>query len=50
MIKHPGTIQTGNETADGVLTVLLSTTILVGGVTGCFLDNIIPGEKWKILI
>lgn len=44
MIKHPGTIQTGNETADGVLTVLLSTTILVGGVTGCFLDNIIPGS------
>lgn len=28
---------------DSVFTVLLSTTILVGGVLGCLLDNIIPG-------
>lgn len=44
MINHSGVIQTGNEIADGVITVLLSTTILVGGVVGCVLDNIIPGE------
>lgn len=43
MINHSGVIQTGNEIADGVITVLLSTTILVGGVVGCVLDNIIPG-------
>lgn len=43
MIKHSDVIQTGNDTADGVITVLLSTTILVGGVLGCLLDNIIPG-------
>lgn len=43
MIKHSNVIQTGSETADGVITVLLSTTILVGGITGCLLDNIIPG-------
>ncbi|EFN83884.1 Solute carrier family 23 member 1 [Harpegnathos saltator] len=43
MIKHPDVIQTGNEVADSVITVLLSTTILVGGVLGCFLDNIVPG-------
>ncbi|XP_034182714.1 solute carrier family 23 member 2 isoform X2 [Osmia lignaria lignaria] len=43
MINHSNVIQTGNEIADGVLTVLLSTTILVGGVVGCLLDNIIPG-------
>ncbi|XP_076233301.1 solute carrier family 23 member 1 [Calliopsis andreniformis] len=43
MIKHSDVIQTGNEIADGVITVLLSTTILIGGVVGCLLDNIIPG-------
>ncbi|KOC70911.1 Solute carrier family 23 member 1, partial [Habropoda laboriosa] len=43
MINHTGVIQTGNDIVDGVITVLLSTTILVGGVVGCVLDNIIPG-------
>lgn len=43
MINHPGVIQTKNEIFDSVVTVLLSTTILVGGVVGCLLDNIIPG-------
>jgi len=28
---------------DSTLSVLLGTTILVGGVLGCFLDNVIPG-------
>lgn len=43
MQQHPGAINTGNETVDSTLTVLLGTTILVGGFLGCFLDNIIPG-------
>uniref|UniRef100_A0A182VXG1 Xanthine/uracil transporter n=1 Tax=Anopheles minimus TaxID=112268 RepID=A0A182VXG1_9DIPT len=41
--EHPGAIQTGNETVDSTLSVLLGTTILVGGVLGCTLDNLIPG-------
>ncbi|ETN66964.1 solute carrier family 23 member 2 [Anopheles darlingi] len=40
---HPGAIQTGNETVDSTLSVLLGTTILVGGALGCLLDNLIPG-------
>ncbi|XP_024879183.1 solute carrier family 23 member 1-like isoform X1 [Temnothorax curvispinosus] len=44
LIKHQGTIQTGNAVVDSVFTVLLSTTILVGGLLGCLLDNIIPGN------
>uniref|UniRef100_A0A0A1WXM8 Solute carrier family 23 member 2 n=1 Tax=Zeugodacus cucurbitae TaxID=28588 RepID=A0A0A1WXM8_ZEUCU len=43
MQEHPGAINTGNETVDSTLSVLLGTTILVGGLLGCFLDNIIPG-------
>ncbi|XP_008557159.1 solute carrier family 23 member 1 isoform X2 [Microplitis demolitor] len=43
MIQHSDVIKTGNDIADGVITVLLSTTILVGGFIGCFFDNIIPG-------
>uniref|UniRef100_A0A182KF56 Xanthine/uracil transporter n=1 Tax=Anopheles christyi TaxID=43041 RepID=A0A182KF56_9DIPT len=41
--EHPGAIRTGNETVDSTLSVLLGTTILVGGVLGCVLDNLIPG-------
>lgn len=44
MEAHPHSIQTGNEVVDGILTVLLSTSILVGGVIGCVLDNLIPGS------
>lgn len=43
MIAHSDVIKTGNEIVDSVITVLLSTTILVGGSLGCFLDNLIPG-------
>lgn len=50
MIKNPSVINTGNEVADGVLTVLLSTTILVGGVIGCLLDNLIPGNNIDFLV
>ncbi|XP_025197974.1 solute carrier family 23 member 2 isoform X2 [Melanaphis sacchari] len=43
IIAHPNAIQTGNEILDSVLTVICSTSILVGGLIGCFLDNTIPG-------
>uniref|UniRef100_A0A0K8S4G3 Solute carrier family 23 member 2 n=3 Tax=Lygus hesperus TaxID=30085 RepID=A0A0K8S4G3_LYGHE len=43
METNPNVIQTGSEVADSVITVLLSTSILVGGFLGCFLDNVIPG-------
>lgn len=45
MQKHPGVINTGMETLDGTLSVLLGTTILVGGALGCLLDNLIPGTR-----
>ncbi|XP_053607315.1 solute carrier family 23 member 2 isoform X1 [Plodia interpunctella] len=43
MAVHSGVIDTGLEAVDAVLQVLLSTSILVGGVVGCLLDNLIPG-------
>ncbi|XP_046676697.1 solute carrier family 23 member 1 isoform X2 [Homalodisca vitripennis] len=43
MVAHPDAIQTGSQILDSVLTVLLSTSILVGGLLGCLLDNTIPG-------
>ncbi|XP_021193846.3 solute carrier family 23 member 2 isoform X2 [Helicoverpa armigera] len=43
MSAHSGVIQTGAEALDAVLQVLLSTSILVGGIVGCLLDNLIPG-------
>ncbi|XP_022167516.1 solute carrier family 23 member 2 isoform X1 [Myzus persicae] len=43
LIANPNAIQTGNEILDSVLTVICSTSILVGGLIGCFLDNTIPG-------
>lgn len=43
MVSHPHVIQTGSEIADSIITVLLSTSILVGGVIGCLCDNLIPG-------
>ncbi|XP_063362401.1 solute carrier family 23 member 2 [Cydia amplana] len=45
MAAHSGVIQTGVEALDAVLQVLLSTSILVGGVLGCLLDNLIPGTE-----
>lgn len=45
MAAHSGVIQTGAEALDAVLQVLLSTSILVGGVIGCLLDNLIPGKR-----
>lgn len=47
-------IKTGNETFDQILTVLLQTSMLVGGFLGFILDNTIPGTpeergllEWK---
>ncbi|CAB3260656.1 unnamed protein product [Arctia plantaginis] len=40
---NAGVIHTGVDALDAVLQVLLSTSILVGGIIGCFLDNLIPG-------
>ncbi|GIX85054.1 hypothetical protein CEXT_789231 [Caerostris extrusa] len=51
---NPGAIQTGNEIADQIITILLSTNMLVGGFIGFLLDNSIPGTdeergilKWR---
>ncbi|XP_069697558.1 solute carrier family 23 member 2-like isoform X2 [Periplaneta americana] len=43
MIQNPHVIHTGSDIADSIITVLLSTSILVGGVLGCLCDNLIPG-------
>ncbi|ELT95871.1 hypothetical protein CAPTEDRAFT_174658 [Capitella teleta] len=42
---NPGAIDTGSEIADNIITVLLSTSMFVGGITGFFLDNTIPGTR-----
>lgn len=41
--KHSDAIDVGNDVINGTLTVLLSTSILVGGTLGCVLDHFIPG-------
>ena len=43
MQKNPGVISTNIEVLDSTLSVLLGTSILVGGALGCFLDHCIPG-------
>lgn len=43
--SHPGAMNTGIAQIDGTLSVLLGTTILVGGILGCVLDNLIPGTR-----
>ncbi|CAD5114783.1 DgyrCDS3826 [Dimorphilus gyrociliatus] len=42
---NPHAIDTGSPTADSALTVLISTSMFVGGVIGFFLDNTVPGSK-----
>ena len=44
MAEHKTAIQTGDEVADQILYVLLSTSMFVAGFLGCLLDNTIPGE------
>ncbi|XP_060067626.1 solute carrier family 23 member 1-like [Ylistrum balloti] len=54
-MKANGTvINTGSDIVDQIITVLLSTSMLVGGVVGFILDNTIPGTpeergltKWR---
>jgi len=36
--------EAGSERADQMLSILLSTHMFIGGVLGCFLDNLIPGH------
>ncbi|XP_017305007.1 solute carrier family 23 member 2 isoform X5 [Diaphorina citri] len=43
MVHNADAIRTGSDIVDSILTVLLSTSILVGGMLGCLLDNLIPG-------
>lgn len=40
---NPGAINTGSTVGDQLITVLLSTSMFVGGVIAFFLDNTIPG-------
>ncbi|XP_071960294.1 solute carrier family 23 member 2-like [Antedon mediterranea] len=51
---NPGIIQTGVDELDQIITVLLSTSMFVGGFIGFLLDNTIPGTdeergltKWR---
>ncbi|XP_068250490.1 LOW QUALITY PROTEIN: solute carrier family 23 member 2-like [Palaemon carinicauda] len=41
--KNPNAIQTGSTILDQSLTVLMKTTMFVGGFLGCILDNTVPG-------
>lgn len=43
--NHPKAIDTGSNTADAALNVLISTSMFVGGVIGFILDNTVPGTK-----
>ncbi|XP_078326657.1 solute carrier family 23 member 1-like [Crassostrea virginica] len=54
MKTHPGYIDTGSDIADQLLSVLLGTSMFIGGMTGFILDNTIPGtleergiRKWR---
>ncbi|XP_065338002.1 solute carrier family 23 member 1 [Cloeon dipterum] len=43
MHSNPNVIQTGSEFLDQLFTVLLSTSMFVGGIIGFVLDNTVPG-------
>ncbi|XP_064648212.1 solute carrier family 23 member 1-like isoform X3 [Lineus longissimus] len=45
MNKNPAAIQTGVEALDQIFTVLLSTSMFVGGFCGFVLDNTVPGTR-----
>ncbi|ROT63925.1 putative solute carrier family 23 member 1 [Penaeus vannamei] len=48
---NPGMLQTGVQTLDQILTVVLQVPMLVGGFIGFFLDNTVPGtDKERGLI
>ncbi|XP_070564739.1 solute carrier family 23 member 1-like [Ptychodera flava] len=42
---NQGIISTGNQEVDQIITVLLSTSMFVGGLFGFILDNTIPGTQ-----
>lgn len=44
MDAHPDVIKSGSEFLDQLLTVLLSTSMFVGGLIGFVLDNTVPGN------
>ncbi|EDO49567.1 predicted protein, partial [Nematostella vectensis] len=50
--KHPEAIKTGSQGIDQIVTVLLKTSMAVGGITGLILDNALPGtpEERGILL
>lgn len=55
-LKSNNNIKTGSEIVDQIITVLLSTSMFVGGFIGFVLDNTIPGtdeergiKKWRKL-
>lgn len=41
--SHPDAIKTGSATADQIINVVFTTSMLVGGLIGFILDNTIPG-------
>lgn len=43
--ENKDVIQTGEPELDQIITVLLRTNMLVGGITGLLLDNTIPGSR-----
>ena len=45
-MSHEFVILTGSEVFDEILSVLLSTSIFVGVITGFLLDNTVPGNSW----
>lgn len=45
MEANPGAVQTGSEAFDQIITVLLQTSMFVGGFLGILLDNTIPGQS-----
>lgn len=56
MGRNQDAVDTGNDIVDQILTVLLSTSMFVGGTIGLVLDNTIPGtdeergiRKWRKL-
>ncbi|KAM9311659.1 solute carrier family 23 member 1-like [Gastrophryne carolinensis] len=44
LADNPGIISTGIKEVDQTITILLTTSMFVGGFFGCLLDNTIPGS------
>ncbi len=47
---HTVTLFVGDEVADQIITILLSTSMFVGGVVAFILDNTIPGQAGHLYI